>query len=88
MYLNDIDYINNKYLQPCFAKILLPAKPGTIIFNTFVDIGNSNTSKILPINKLDELKILFLYPDGTKVNFRNLNHSFTIKITENVIIKR
>ena len=82
MYLNDIDYINNNNLKPCFAKILLPSKPGTILFNTFVIIGNTNSSNILPINKLNELKILFLYPDGTKVNFRNLNHSFTIKITE------
>lgn len=85
MFLNNIDYIKNKNLPSCFAKILLPSKPGTILFNTFVIIGNNNSSTIFPIDKLNELNILFLYPNGTKVNFKNLEHSFTIKIIEKII---
>lgn len=87
MYLNDIEYIHNSNLEPAFGKILLAGNPGDILFNTHVETYYSNNiySKSFPINNLVELKIKFVYPDGSLVNFRNINHSFTLKITEKII---
>jgi len=34
---------------------------------------------------LSDIAVSFVYPDGTPINFRNLNHSFTLKITEEKI---
>ena len=83
MYLNNIEYIyNNSNLPSSFAKILLSGSPGDILFNTFVPYPNNIYSKSFPINTLTDINILFLYPDGTNVNFRNINHSFVLKITE------
>lgn len=85
MYLNDIEYVYNNNLPSSFSKILLQGNPGDILFNTF--IKNTSTklySKNLPIRILNQLNIKFLYPDGTFVNFRNMNHSFTLQITEEI----
>ena len=83
MYLNNIEYIyNNSNLPSSFAKILLSGSPGDILFNTFIPYPNNIYSKSFPINTLTDINILFLYPDGTNVNFRNINHSFVLKITE------
>jgi hypothetical protein len=85
MYLNDVEYIySNNNLPSAFAKILLSGNPGDVLFNTFVTYLSSARvySKNFPISTLGELNVKFLYPDGNKVNFRNINHSFTLKITE------
>jgi hypothetical protein len=86
MYLNDIEYIytNNK-IPSAFSKILLNGNPGTILFNTFVNQPNDLYSKSFPISTLNELNIKFLFPDGSKPDFRNLNHSFTLRIIEEII---
>ena len=83
MYLNDIEYIyNNNNLPSSFAKILLSGTPGDILFNTYVKYPDNIYSSSFPINTLTDINVLFLYPDGTNVNFRNINHSFVLKITE------
>lgn len=83
MYLNDIDYINMPNSQnPAFAKILLTGNPGDILFNTFVSNPLTTYSKCFPISDLSQLTISFSYSDGNSVNFRNINHSFTLQITE------
>jgi hypothetical protein len=84
MYLNDIEYIYNNTLPSSFAKILLSGNPGDILFNTFVKYPNELYSNVFPINTLTELTINFLYPDGKQINFRNIEHSFTIKIVEEI----
>jgi len=86
MYINDIEYIytNNNNIQPAFAKILLSGNPGDVLFNTFVQYPNNIYSKNFPISCLSYIDIKFLYPDGSRVNFRNINHSFTLKITEEI----
>lgn len=85
MYLNDIEYIYNNNLPSSFSKILLQGNPGDILFNTFIKNTSSKLySKNLPIKILNQLIIKFLYPDGTYVNFRNMNHSFTLQITEKI----
>ncbi len=83
MYLNDIEYVySNNNLQAAFAKISLAGSPGDVLFDTFISLPQHVYSKIFPVISLTELDIKFLYPDGSRVNFRNINHSFTLKITE------
>ncbi len=83
MYLNDIEFVYSNYNIPAaFAKISLAGSPGDILFDTFVSQPQYIYSKAFPISTLSELKIKFTYPDGSRVNFRNINHSFTLKITE------
>ena len=84
MYLNDIEYIYNNNLPSCFAKILLSGNPGDFLFNTFVQQTSNLYSKNFPINTLTYIDISFKYSNGALVNFRNINHSFTIKITEEI----
>ena len=85
MYINDIEYIyTNNNIQPAFAKILLSGNSGDVLFNTFVQYPNNIFSKNFPISSLSSIDIKFLYPDGNNVNFRNINHSFTLKITEKI----
>jgi hypothetical protein len=83
MYLNDIEYLySNNNLKSCFAKIQLSGNPGDILFNTFVSTPSNIYFKGFPIPTLTDLTIKFIYPDGSRINFRNINHSFTLKITE------
>lgn len=83
MYLNDIDYIQMpNSTMPSFAKILLSGNPGDILFDTYVQIPTSTYSKYFPISDLSQLTISFTYSDGTNVNFRNINHSFTLQIIQ------
>lgn len=83
MYLNDIEYIySNNNLPSTFSKILLSGNPGDVLFNTFVPQPNNIYSKSFPISTLTEINVRFIYPDGNRVNFRNINHSFTLRITE------
>jgi hypothetical protein len=86
MYLNDIEFIySSSSIKPAFAKILLSGNPGDILFNTFVEQSKYQYDKIFPISNLSNFNITFLFPDGNLVDFRNLNHSFTLKITEEKI---
>ena len=83
MYLNDIEYIYfNNNLTAAFAKVLLNGNPGDILFNTYVGNSENLYSKNFPIASLTDITVQFTYPDGSMVNFRNINHSFTLKITE------
>lgn len=81
MHLNDYEsVISNTPDGSCFAKILLKEDDNNCCYiNTFV---NSPVIFEQPILNLSELKIKFTYADGTKPNFNNLNHSFTLLIVE------
>jgi len=82
MYINDYECIINNSNQPtAFAKILLSSNPGDVLFNTFV---NYPLEFDFPILTLNELNIKFTYPDGKLVDFRNIDHSFTLRIIEKV----
>lgn len=86
MYLNDIEYIySNNNLKSSFAKIQLSGNPGDILFNTFISTPNNIYYKGFPIPTLTDITIKFTYPDGSRINFRNINHSFTLKITEELL---
>ncbi len=80
LYLNDFENIYNvNSFNNAFTKILMCGNPGDVMFNTYI---KSPLDFDIPIKSLSELKIKFLYPDGSLPDFRNLNHSFTLRITE------
>ena len=80
LYLNDYELVNNSYNQsPAFAKILLSGTLGDILYNTFI---NFPIEFDFPISTLNEIKIKITYGDGSLPDFRNIDHSFTLKIVE------
>jgi hypothetical protein len=81
MYLNDYENvftINN--FNNAFAKILMKGNQGDTLYNTYVK--HSPLIFDIPLKTLNELKISYLYPDGSSPDFRNLEHSFTLKVVE------
>lgn len=84
MYINNFECIINNSNQPiAFAKIILSGSPGDILFNTFI---NYPLEFDFPVITLNQLTITFKYPDGSLVDFRNIDHSFTLRIMEEVKI--
>jgi hypothetical protein len=80
LYLNDYELVNNSNNQlPSFAKILLSGTIGDVLYNTFV---NFPIEFDFPISTLNEIKIKITYGDGSLPDFRNIDHSFTLKIVE------
>lgn len=80
LYINDFEgVIVNSNLDNPFSKILLTGQSGDIMFNTFV---NSPLEFDVPISSINYLKIKFLFPDGSLPDFRNFDHSFTLRIVE------
>lgn len=80
LYLNDFEgVVNDKDFDNSFSKILLMGNPGDIMFNTFV---NSPLEFDIPISSLEQLKVKFIFPDGSVPDFRNFDHSFTLRIVE------
>jgi len=82
LYINDFELVQNISNVPIsFAKILLTGLPGDVLFDSFV---NYPYEFDFPLATLIELQIKITYPDGTLPDFRNINHSFTLRITESV----
>ena len=88
LYLNDYEeVITNTGTTNCFAKIQVDNKNSyklqgndlNYMVNTFVSYPIIFTN---PIPNLSQLQVKITYPDGTLVNFGNVEHSFTLKITE------
>jgi hypothetical protein len=80
LYINDFELVQNISNVPIsFAKILLTGLPGDVLFDSFV---NYPYEFDFPLATLIELQIKITYPDGTLPDFRNINHSFTLRITE------
>ena len=81
MYMNDYEniYTTNNF-NNSFAKILMKGHPGDILFNTY--IKHSPLVFDIPLKTLSSLKISYLYPDGSAPDFRNIEHSFTLKVVE------
>jgi hypothetical protein len=76
--LNDFDTIsNNGSIPSCFAKIFI----NEVICEKF----ESNVYSF-PTPTLSELDIKFINPDGTPTDFRNIENSFILKITENISV--
>jgi len=82
LYINDWELVTNTSNFPtAFAKILLSGQPGDVLYNTFI---NYPLEFDFPLSTLNELKIKVMYSDGTLPDFRNIDHSFTLRITEMV----
>ena len=80
MYVNDFEnIISNTSSDNPFAKILLSGYPGDIMFNTFI---SSPLEFDIPVSVINELKVSFRYADNSSPNFKNFDHSFTLRITE------
>lgn len=80
MKLNDFELITNNSTQDyVFAKILLSGNVGDVLYNTFINYPLEFT---VPLSTLSELNIMITYGDGSLPDFRNINHSFTLRITE------
>jgi len=80
MYINNYEcVVNNSNQDTAFAKILLSGNIGDILFNTFV---NYPLEFDIPISTLNQIDIVFKYPNGSLVDFRNIDHSFTLRIVE------
>jgi hypothetical protein len=85
--VNDIlsNYENTGPVLDVFAKIQLQDIPNTIQFNTFVA-----SPKIFedPITSMFELEFMFYSPNNTLYNFNNVDHSFSLRITELISLPR
>ena len=53
--------------------------PGDVLYNTFI---NYPLEFDFPLSTLNEIQVKITYGDGTFPDFRNIDHSFTLKITE------
>lgn len=65
-----------------FAKIILPSAPGKDLYNNFISTDTLFDHK--PLDELTQLDIQFFDVNGKLFNFSNLNHSFTLEITEEI----
>lgn len=84
MFLNNYEGIitnSNINQENMFSKILMAGNTGDVMFNTFV---NSPLEFDIPISLISQFNIKFYFPDGTKPEFRNYEHSFTLRITEKI----
>ena len=61
------------------AKILFIDPPGSISFNTHITMVSEFEK---PISSLSQLEFKFIAPDGNLYDFNEVDHSFTIQITE------
>ena len=86
LYINNWELVTNtSNLGACFAKILLSGQPGDVLYNTYI---NYPLEFDIPLSSLSELQIKITYPDGTLPDFRNIDHSFTLRITELINYQR
>lgn len=82
LFINDFgSIVTSNDLDDAFAKIQLSGIPSDVLFNTFVQ---SPVIFERPLQELSELRIKCLYPDGNLVQFNNVDHSFTLRITERI----
>ena len=70
---------NTGLIGNIFAKLLLSGDPGTVIYNQFIQLGETFS---VPIPSLSEWEASFYDPIGNLYNFGNLEHSYTLEIYE------
>ena len=52
------------------------------MFNTFIP---SPLELDIPISLINKFHVTFRYPDNSLVDFKNIDHSFTLRITEKIL---
>jgi hypothetical protein len=65
-----------------FVKIILPSALGKDLYNNFISTDTLFDHK--PLDEITQLDIQFFDVNGKLFNFSNLNHSFTLEITEEI----
>jgi hypothetical protein len=79
--LPNINNENYNYIdsQPILTKLQFKGTIGEYLYNRHTDISLVFNP---PLNDLSTITFQFVYPDGTAVDFSNVDHSFTLLITE------
>lgn len=72
--------VNTGDVGDVFAKIMLSAPPGNVLFNTFQ--SNPKVYEESPLNFLFEIDFQFKTQDGELFQFNDEDHSFTLEIVE------
>lgn len=72
---------NSGLIDNIFSKILLAGEPGSILYNQFIQLGESFTT---PIASFSEWEVSFYDASGDLYNFGNLEHSYTLEIYEEI----
>ena len=67
-------------LQNIFAKIQYVGEPGEVGYNAY--IGGQKFYYDTPLNRLTEIDFEFKDIDGNRIDFKNVDHSFTLEIIE------
>jgi len=75
------DSYNTGNVDNIFAKLILSGDPGSVLFNQFIQLGE--TFKI-PIASFSEWEVYFYNSSGDLYNFGNLEHSYTLEIYEEI----
>jgi hypothetical protein len=75
------DSYNTGLIDNIFAKLLLIGNPGSILYNQFIQLGETFST---PIPSFSEWEVSFYDADGDLFNFGNLEHSYTLEIYEEI----
>lgn len=70
---------NSGLVDNVFAKLLLAGDPGTVLYNQYIQLGETFST---PIPTFSQWEVLFYDASGSLYNFGNLEHSYTIEIYE------
>ena len=73
------DSFNTGSVDNVFAKLLLSGDPGSVLFNQYIQLGESFST---PISSFSEWEVRFYDSLGNLYNFGNLEHSYTLEIYE------
>jgi hypothetical protein len=72
---------NTGNVDNVFAKLLLASEPGTVMYNQFIQLGETFTN---PLKNFSEWEVYFYDINGDLYNFGNLEHSYTLEIYEDI----
>ncbi len=70
---------NTGLVDNVFAKLLLAGDPGTILYNQYIQLGETFET---PISSFSQWEVSFFDAMGNLYNFGNLEHSYTLEIYE------
>ena len=72
---------NTGLVDNIFAKLLLTSNPGSILYNQFIQLGETFP---VPIPSFSEWEVSFYDTLNNLYNFGNLEHSYTLEIYEEI----
>jgi hypothetical protein len=72
---------NTGLVDNIFAKLLLTSNPGSVLYNQFIQLGETFS---VPIPSFSEWEVSFYDTLNNLYNFGNLEHSYTLEIYEEI----